>query len=59
MSKIQTIDRHSVDQMMRQKINELLKTSNPRITDVFAILPEFFLEESIGVELADMPEKMC
>lgn len=57
MSRIQTIDMHSVDQMMRQKINELLRISNPDLTDIFAVLPEFFLEETIGVELANMSEK--
>ena len=57
MSRIQTIDMHSVDQMMRQKINELLRISNPGLTDIFAVLPEFFLEETTGVELANMSEK--
>lgn len=57
MSRIQTIDRHSVDQMMRQKINDLLRISNPSLTDIFPVLPEFFLEKAAGVDLADTPEK--
>lgn len=57
MSRIQTIDRHSVDQMIRQKVNELLRISNPSLTDVFAALPEFFLEEVGVIKLVDMPEK--
>lgn len=57
MSRIQTIDRHSVDQMIRQKVNELLRISNPSLTDVFTALPEFFLEEAGSIELVDMPEK--
>ena len=57
MSRIQIIDRHSVDQMMRQKINDLLRISNPSLTDIFPVLPEFFLEKAAGVDLADTPEK--
>ena len=59
MSRIQTIDRHSVDHVMRQKINDLLRICNPSLTDIFSVLPEFFLEEDAGVDLADTPEKMC
>ena len=57
MPEIQTIDRHSVDQLLRQKMNELLRVGNPSLTDIFAILPDFFLEEDAGVNLADIPEK--
>ena len=57
MSRIQTIDRHSVDHVMRQKINDLLRICNPSLTDIFSVLPEFFLEEDAGVDLADTPEK--
>ena len=57
MSRIQTIDRHSVDHVMRQKINDLLRICNPSLTDIFSVLPEFFLEEDAGVDLADTPKK--
>ena len=57
MPRIQTIDRHSVDQLLRQKINELLRIGNPNLTDIFAVLPEFFLEEATGVNFADISEK--
>lgn len=57
MSRIQTIDRHSVDQLLRQKINELLRIGNPSLTDIFTVLPAFFLEESTGVNHADIAEK--
>lgn len=57
MSRIQTIDRHSVDQLLRQKINELLRTGNPSLTDIFTVLPAFFLEESTSVNHADIAEK--
>ena len=57
MSRIQTIDRHSVDQLLRQKINELLRIGNPSLTDIFTVLPAFFLEESTSVNHADIAEK--
>ena len=57
MSRIQTIDRHSVDQLLRQKINELLRIGNPSPTDIFTVLPAFFLEESTSVNHADIAEK--
>lgn len=56
MPRIQTIDRHSVDQLLRQKINELLRIGNPNLTDIFAVLPELFLEEAT-VNFADISEK--
>ena len=57
MPRMQTIDRHSVDQVMRQKINDLLRLDNPSHPDIFTVLPEFFLEEVTGVNLADISEK--
>ena len=57
MSRTQTIDRHSVDQLLRQKINELLRIGNPSLTDIFTVLPAFFLEESTSVNHADIAEK--
>ena len=57
MSRIQTIDRHSVDQIMRQKINELLRISNPRLTDIFDSLPPYFLDETNIISNLNMSEK--
>lgn len=57
MSRMQKIDRHSVEKMMRQKINDLLRLDNPSHPDIFTVLPEFFLEEVTGVNLADISEK--
>lgn len=57
MSIIQNIDRQSVNQLIRQKINELLKIKNPNGNDVFACLPEYFLDESAVVSRIDAPEK--
>jgi DNA helicase II / ATP-dependent DNA helicase PcrA len=57
MSRIQTIDRHSVDRVARQKINELLRISNPSLTDIFTRLPDFFLEETVSVGFSDISEE--
>lgn len=57
MSRLQNVDRQSVDQVLRQKINELIRISNPGITDIFANLPEYFLDESVVVNHLDTPEK--
>ena len=57
MSRLQSIDRQSVDQVLRQKVNELLRIKNPNASDVFTYLPEFFLDNSTIVNQVDMPEK--
>ena len=57
MSRIQTIDRHSIDQLMRQKINELLRIDDPSRTNIFSDLPGFFLEETSVGTLVDTTEK--
>lgn len=57
MSRMQKIERYSVDQMMRQGINELLRINELSHPDIFTVLPEFFLEEAAGVNFADISEK--
>lgn len=57
MSELQIIDRQSVNQLIRRKINELLKINNPNVNDVFASLPEFFLDESAVASRIDASEK--
>lgn len=57
MSVLRSIDRQSVDQMVRQKINALLRINNPCLPDIFANLPDYFLDESAVVSYANMPEK--
>jgi DNA helicase-2/ATP-dependent DNA helicase PcrA len=57
MPRMQTIDRHSVDQVIRLNINDLLRVNNPSCPDIFTVLPEFFLEETTGVNLAEISEK--
>ena len=39
MSRLQNFDRHSVDQMVRQKINEFIENNDPRLIDSFKKLP--------------------
>ena len=57
MSRMQKIERCSVDQMVRQRINELLRINDPSRPDIFTALPEFFLEEATGVNFVDISEK--
>ena len=57
MSRMQTIDRHSVDQMMRQKINDLLRTSDPGPTDIFDKLPTYFLADTYIISNSNVSEK--
>lgn len=45
MSTLQKNDRQAVNQVVRKKINELLKINNPETTDIFADLPEHFFDE--------------
>lgn len=57
MSRMQKIERCSVDQMVRQRINELLRINDPRRPDIFTALPESFLEEATGANFVDISEK--
>ena len=57
MSRMQEIDRYSINQIMQQKINGLLRICNPNLNDIFAVLPKFFLEENNDTNLVDMPER--
>lgn len=50
-------DRQAVNQVVRKKINELLKINNPEIADIFADLPECFLDESAVISYTNFPEK--
>ena len=57
MSTLQCFDKQTIDQMLRQKINELLRIKSPTIVDIFSILPNFFLDESSVVNQTDKFEK--
>ena len=57
MSRLQNAERGTVDCLVRQKINELLKVNNPHTTDIFDCLPEYFLDEVAVVGQAEKSEK--
>ncbi|ADU21723.1 UvrD-helicase domain-containing protein [Ruminococcus albus] len=57
MSTLKCFDRQTVDWMLRRKLKELLRISDPTIADIFTILPDFFLDESSVASRADRPEK--
>ena len=57
MSTLECFDRQTVDQMLRRKFNELLRINYPTISDIFTILPDFFLDESSVASQADGSEK--
>lgn len=57
MSRMQEIDRYSINQIMQQRINGLLRICNPNLNDIFAGLPKFFLEENNDTNLVDMAER--
>lgn len=49
LSRLQDIERESIDCQMRQRINELLRIINPQIDSIFSCLPEYFLDGSEAV----------
>lgn len=53
LSRLQDIERETIDCLIRQKINELLKIKNPQADDIFDGLPEFFLEKEAVVNQAE------
>ena len=57
MSRLQNIERETIDCLMRQKINELLKIKNSQADDIFGCLPEYFLDRTAVVNQAEKPEK--
>ena len=57
MSRLQNFDRHSVDQMVRQKINEFIENNDPSLIDSFKKLPTYFLDDSAAIGYTNMSEK--
>ena len=57
MSRVQNIERETIDCLMRQKINELLKIENPQAHDIFDHLPEHFLNKAAVVDQIETFEK--
>ena len=56
MSRIPKIDKHSIDQILRQRINNLLRIKSPNLTDIFDSLPTYFLGETSTISNVKMPE---
>ena len=57
LSKSQNIDKQTIDHLMRQLINELLDNKNLQADNIFASLPDYFLDESAIIKQTDSFEK--
>ena len=57
MSIVQKFDSKTIDCLMRQKINELLKVKNPHVDDIFDCLPDYFFDKNFAVSHTDKSEK--
>lgn len=57
MSRMQNIERETIDCLLRQKINELLKIKNFNADDIFDYLPEYFLDKVAVVIQTEKSEK--
>lgn len=57
LSRLQSIERVTVNCLMRQKINELLKIKNPQADDIFDHLPAHFLDKATVVNQDEKTEK--
>lgn len=57
LSRLQNVDRETIDCSMRQKLNEFLRVYHSDTTDIFDCLPEYFLDEIAAVGQAERSEK--
>lgn len=57
LSRLQNIERETIDCLIRQKINELLRIKNPQADDVFDCLPECFLNRTAVVNQTEKSKK--
>lgn len=57
MSRLQNFNRETIDCLMRQKINELLKIKDPQADNIFDCLPEYFLDRTAVVCQTEKTEK--
>lgn len=57
LSRLQNIERETIDCRIRQKINELLRIKNPQADDVFDCLPECFLNRTAVVNQTEKSKK--
>lgn len=49
LPRLQDIEGETIDCLIRQKINELLRIKNPQVGDIFDCLPEYFLNRTAVV----------
>ena len=57
MSRLQNIERKTIDCLMREKINELLKRKKFPADDIFDCMPEYFLDSVAVVSKTEKSEK--
>lgn len=57
LSGLQNIEREAIDYITRQKINEILKITNPQTDDIFDHLPDHFLDKNAVVNQTEKVEK--
>lgn len=57
LSRLQNLERETIDCLIRQKINELLKIMNTQVDDIFDSLPEDFLDKNAVVSQTEKSEK--
>lgn len=57
LSRLQNIERKTIDFLLRQKINEFLKIKSFQADDIFDCLPEYFLDKDVVVNQTEKNEK--
>lgn len=57
LPRLQDIEGKTIDCLIRQKINELLRIKNPQADDIFGYLPEYFLNKTAVVNPTKKFEK--
>ena len=57
LSRIQNFERESINHLMLQKINELLKVKKMNAVDIFRRLPEYFFDKSVVISQTSISEK--
>lgn len=57
LSRLQNVERETIDCLIRQKIKEFLTVNNPNSADIFNCLPEYFLDEDAVEGQAEKTEK--
>ena len=57
LSRLQDIEKETIDCLLRQKINELLKIYTTHTINIFDCLPKYFLDDIAVVEQAKKSEK--